>query len=203
MPLVWTRWMDNYYVRWIPFCKEKSGHPWSRELPFRPAVRKALSGKFITILMWKRNENVPLRLGVHPPTYIYIHRWYTNQRGQCVWLWDLFNEAVAFVETRDTETEWWVLLKHDDSWWWPPARKLAPKLCQERTGGSVWNDAGSLTLLTLGAVKWARTIYGRVLMILNTLKEKPSLHSSVFFKLIWLFLHALKVLSEARYNDSN
>ena len=39
-------------------------------------------------------------------------------------------------------------------------------------------------------------------MILNTLKEKPSLHSSVFFKLIWLFLHALKVLSEARYNDS-
>ena len=33
--------------------------------------------------------------------------------------------------------------------------------------------------------------------------EKPSLHSSVLFKLIWLFLHALKVLSEARCNDSN
>lgn len=170
MPLLWTRWMDNYYVRWIPFCKEKPGHPWSLELPFRPAVRKALSGKFITILMWKRNENVPLRLGVHPPTYICIHRWYTNQRGQCVWLWDMFNEAVAFVETRDTETEWRVLLKHDDSWWWPPARSWHQSCVRNE------NDAGSLTLLTLGAVKWARTIYGRVLMILNTLKSLPFTH---------------------------
>lgn len=27
MPLVWTRWMDNYYVHWIPFCVEEAGHP--------------------------------------------------------------------------------------------------------------------------------------------------------------------------------
>lgn len=72
MPLVWTRWMDNYYVRWIPFCKEEPGHPWSLELPCRVAVRKALSGQFITIFMWRINGNVSVWLVcMLPPTYTY------------------------------------------------------------------------------------------------------------------------------------
>lgn len=167
MPFVWTRWMDNYYVRWIPFCQEEPG-AWSLQPPRRPAVRKALSGQFITIFRWRRNGNLPLWLGVHTPTSKYICRVWTNQRSPLCDCEAVFREAVASISEQGVQKQNGELPETDDPWG-PCARIWHQSLT--RNAGAVWNVAGSLKLLTWGAVKWTRNVYERPI-IFAALKER-------------------------------
>lgn len=145
MPFVWTRWMDNYYVRWIPFSEKEPGRPWPLQLLCRLGVRRATSSPcFCGPVAGRAPSHMHVRV---PAVTSYSAAACGGGQGSSSVSDRYRNETVRSGKSTtlgDVHT--------------PVAGTNA---MPGKVPGSVWNAAGSFKWSTLGAVEKKRHVCGR------------------------------------------